>query len=138
MIVGAPGNDAVTALLHAARHGACILHHLPLVVSEFRLQRLLEGDRLGRDHVHQRSTLSTGKHHRIQFLLNLLVTTRHDQPAARTAQRLVCGRCRHIRDRHRIRIQARGNQACDVGDIDEQVGADLIGDGAQPLPVHYA
>jgi hypothetical protein len=36
---------------------------------------------------------------------------------------------------HRVRVHAGGDQAGDVGHVDEQVGADLVGDGAEARPV---
>jgi hypothetical protein len=60
---------------------------------------------------------------------------RHDDAAARTAQCLVRGRRDDMRVWQRTRVNARGDQAGDVRHVDEQVGADLVGDGAHARPV---
>jgi hypothetical protein len=102
---------------------------------EGRFQRFLEGHCLGRDHVHQRSALDAGEDDRLQLLLDLFVGLAHDDAAARAAQGLVCGGGDHVRMRHRVRIHARGNEAGNVRHVHEQVGTDLVGDGAEARPV---
>ncbi|EEF93686.1 hypothetical protein CATMIT_01682, partial [Catenibacterium mitsuokai DSM 15897] len=62
---------------------------------------------------------------------------RYDDAAARAAQGLVGGRGDHVRVRHRARVDAGGDQAGDVGHIDEQIRADLVGDGAEARPIHH-
>ena len=89
MAVGAPGDDAKAALVHDFRHHARVVEHLLLVVLEFARLRFLEAHRLRRDHVHQRTALQTREDRRVDHFLVLRV--REDQPAARTAQRLVRG-----------------------------------------------
>src|SRR3546814_19255025 len=66
-----------------------------LVLLELRLQRFLEGDGLGRDHVHQRAALDAGEHDRLQLLFDLFGLVAHggaagdDDAAARAAPGLV-------------------------------------------------
>ncbi len=67
----------------------------------------------------------------VELLLDLLVGARQDQATARTAQGLVGGGGDHVGERHRVRVDASGDQAGDVGHVDEQVGADLVCDGAE-------
>ena len=42
-------------------HGTRVRHHPALIVLELRLQRLLEGNRLARDRMHQRPALRARK-----------------------------------------------------------------------------
>ena len=97
-----------------------VLHDLCLVGLELGLQRFLERDRLGRDHVHQRAALDAGEDDRLQLLLDLFAgVLRHDDAAARAAQGLVGGRGDDVRVRQRARIHAGGDQAGDVRHVDE-------------------
>ena len=57
VVVGAAGDDAVAAVLQRLRHRARVLDHLPLVRLELGRERLEQRDRLGGDHVHQRTAL---------------------------------------------------------------------------------
>ncbi len=57
MVVGAAGDDLIAARGESRGHGARVRQHLALVVAEFRLQRLEQRHRLGRDDVHQRAAL---------------------------------------------------------------------------------
>ena len=61
MIVRPAGNDAVAALDQHVDHRAGVGQHLLLVAGELGLERLLERDRLGGDHVHQRPALRAGE-----------------------------------------------------------------------------
>ena len=56
---------------------------------------------------------------------------RQDDPAARAAEGLVGGRGDDVGVRHGRRVQTGGDQACEVGHVDHQVGADLVGDPAE-------
>ena len=138
MIVGAAGDDLVTALLQPRRRRARIGHHLLLILLEFRLQRFEERHGFRGDDVHERAALRTREHQRVEFLRDRLVGARQDQSTARTAQRLVRGGGDDIGVRDRIGIQARRHQARDVRHVDEQIGADRIGDLAEFLEVEVA
>jgi hypothetical protein len=70
--------------------------------------------------------------------VNLLVRPRQDQAAARTAQRLVRRGRDHVGVRHRIRVDAGGDQAGDVRHVHHEVRADGIGDASEALPVDDA
>ena len=88
--------------------------------------------------MHQRTALDTGEDDALQLLLDLLAgALRQDDAATRAAQRLVGGRGDHVRVRQRVRIDAGGDQARDMRHVDEQVGAHLVGDGAEARPVHH-
>ena len=51
-----------------------------------------------------------------------------DQPGAGAAERLVRGGPDHVRVRHRARVLAGRHQPGEVGHVDEQLRADLVGD----------
>ncbi len=88
--------------------------------------------------MHQRTALDTGEDDALQLFLDLLAgALRQDDAATRAAQRLVGGRGDHVRVRQRVRIDAGGDQARDMRHVDEQVGAHLVGDGAEARPVHH-
>ena len=53
------------------------------------------------------------------------------------AQGLVGGRGDHVRVFQRARVDAGGDQAGDVRHVHEQVGTDLVGDGAEARPVDH-
>src|SRR5690606_13364020 len=40
-------------------------------------------------------------------------------------------------ERHRVRVHAGGDQAGHVGHVDEQVGTDLVGDGAEAGEIQH-
>ena len=85
-----------------------------------------ERDRLAGDHVHQRAALLAGEDGRVDLLGVLLLA--EDHAAARAAERLVDRRRDDVRVRHRARVQPAGDEAGEVRHVDEQVGADLVGD----------
>jgi hypothetical protein len=70
-----------------------------LAVSELVRRRDLEGDRLGRDHLHGGSTLRAGKHRRVDGLREALLAQDQTRPGA--TQRFVHGRRHQIGVRHR-------------------------------------
>ncbi len=83
----------------------------------------------------ERAALGAWEHCRVEFLLDVGVGTGQDQAATWTAQGLVGGGGDHVCERHRVRVHASGNQASNVGHVDEQVGTDLVGDGAEAREV---
>src|SRR5690606_35386539 len=141
VVLGAGGDDLVVALDDHLRHRPRVLHHLSLVGLELRLQRFLDGHRLGGDHVHQRAALDAGEDDALQLLADLgiglarALLAGDDDAAARAAQGLVRGRGDHVGVRHRVGIHARGHEAGDVRHVHEQPGADLVGDRAVARPV---
>ena len=107
------------------------------VVGELGPQRLAEGDRLGGDHVHQRAALQAGEDRRVDLLGDRLVVGQ-DHAAARAAQRLVGGGGDHVGVRQRVGVLAAGDEAGEMRHVDHQVGADLVGDGAEAGEVDLA
>ncbi len=61
--------------------------------------------------------------------------SREDHPAARAAERLVRRRGHQVGVRERARVDIGGDETGDVGHIDEQDGADVLGDRRHPLEV---
>jgi hypothetical protein len=121
---------------HAVGERGGVLDDLLLIRLEFRLQRLVEADRLAGDDVFQRSALDAGEHLRIN-LLGVFFRA-ENQAAARAAQRLV------RRGRHEIRMADRAgmnpgrDHAGDVRDVREQQRADFVGDLAHALEINDA
>src|SRR5690606_29181049 len=101
-----------------------ILHYLLLVGLELVAHGFLEADGLGSNHVHQRTTLTTGEYGGVQLLLQLLVGTGEDQTTAGATQGLVGSGGDHVSVGHRVGVDASGDQTGHVGHVDEQVGTD--------------
>ena len=95
-----------------------------------------EGHCLARDDVLERPALLAGEDGRVDRLGVLLAA--QDDSAARAAQRLVHRRGDDVGVGHRARVLARGDQAGEVGHVDDEVGADRVGDRAEPLEVQEA
>ena len=137
MVVGAAGNQAQAAFHHALAHGSAVVYHVLDVGLELGLQRLTEGNGLGGDDVHERAALGTREHGAVDLLGNSLVVG-EDEAAARAAKGLVAGGGYHVRIRHRAGMQARCDQARDMGHVDHQVCAHLVGDLAHALEIDDA
>ena len=96
----------------------------------------LQRDRLARDHVLERAALLAGEHGRVDLLRVLLAA--QDHAAAAAADRLVDRRRDDVGVRHRARVQAGGDEAREVGHVDHQQRADLVGDLAEAREVELA
>jgi len=94
---------------------------------------LEQGHRLGGDHVHQGPALPAREDRRIDFLGPLLVAQDHAAP--RPTQRLVGRGGEDVGLAHRTRVNAARDEPRDVGDVGEQHGAHLVGDGAEGVEV---
>src|SRR4051794_40067066 len=93
-------------------------------------------DRLAGDDVLERAALLAGEDGRVDLLGQLVATD--DHAAAGAAERLVDG-CRHdVGVRDGVRVHARGDQAGEVGHVDEQVGARLVGYRPEGLEIEVA
>ena len=103
-----------------ARQGA------PLPLGELLGRRDLQRHRLGGDHVLQRTALHAREHRGVDLLAQLRLG--QDEPAARTAQRLVRGGGHHVGVGHRVGVQARRDQAGEVRHVHHEQGARLVGD----------
>src|SRR3546814_8754626 len=71
MIVGAVRDNLVAAIEEHLGHRPGIGDHLFLVRLEAGIERFLERDGLGGDHVHQRSALDAGEYRRLEFLVEV-------------------------------------------------------------------
>ena len=71
-------------------------------------------------------------------LLGQVGVAAEDEAAARAGEGLVHGAGDDIRVRDRARVQAGGDQAGEVGHVHPQLGADLVGDGAERGEVELA
>ena len=118
MIVRASRNDAKAVFGDSGGERFCIHYHLSLILAELRLERFVETNRFGRDHVHQRSALHPRKNGGVDRFGKLLLAK--NDPAARSAQTLVRGRGDEVRMRHRARMFASGDETRDVRHVDEK------------------
>jgi hypothetical protein len=66
--VGAASDQAQTAAHELFSHDLGISHDLLPVGRERRRERFAESNRLGRDHVHERTALNAGEHRFIERL----------------------------------------------------------------------
>ncbi len=107
-----------------------------LALLERLTHRDAEGDGLRGDHVLERAALLAGEHRRVDLLGVLLAA--EDETGTRATERLVDGGGDDVGVRHRVGVQARGDEACEVGHVDHEVGADLVGDLAETCEVELA
>ena len=142
MVVRALGDHIEAARHKHRRHGACIGHDLLLVGFELRLQRFLEGHRLGGNHMLQRATLNTGENRRIDLLFDLSRNTStrlaEDDAATRAAQGLVRGGSHHIGKRQRAWVHACCDQTGHMRHVHQEVRAHFIGNRTETRPVDHA
>src|SRR5690606_38803164 len=101
------------------------------------LESFVEGDRLARDDVFERSSLCAWEDGLVDLHLHGFVDP-EDQPAAGTPQGLVGGAGDDVGVRQRVGVQTGGYGTRDVCDVGHQVGADVVGDGAEALEVYEA
>ena len=106
-------------------------------------------DGLAGDHVHQRPALDAGEDRLVDLRRERRLDARvvgridrvrevlaaEDQAAATAAERLVGRRGDDVRVRERARMDARGDEAGDVGHVDHQQRADAVGDRGHALEV---
>ena len=137
MIVRAAGGNRVTVLTE--RRGKClgVVGDGPRVKLEFGLKGFAEGDRLGRDHMHQRSALEARKYRRIDFPGDRLVVG-ENEPAARPAKSLVCRRGDNIGMRKWRRMHSARDKAREMRHVDEKISANGIRDCPEPRKVPIA
>ena len=92
-----------------------------------------QGDGLGGDHVLERAALLAGEDRRVDLLGVLLAAD--DHPRAGTADRLVGRRRDDVGVGHGVRVDAGGDEAGEVGHVDHEEGADVVGDRPEALEV---
>ena len=131
---------------------AGVLHGAPHVLAEVLAQGEFEGDRLGRDDVHQWAALDAREDGLVDGLGEAALDVRvvgpidlgrqlqaaEDEAASRPSQGLVRRGGDDVRMREGARMQAGRDEAGDVGHVDEEQGADAVGDGRHALEVDDA
>src|SRR5690606_12211036 len=100
MVIGAARNDVEAIRLQFFSQRARVVDYVLGIELEFWLQRFSKGNSLTGDDVHQRTTLKTREHSRIDLLGDVGVVG-EDHAAARTAKRLVRRRRADMRMRNR-------------------------------------
>ena len=137
VVVRAARDDAEPVLRELVREHGGVLHDLLGIRLERGLQRLAERDGLRRDDVHERAALDAGEDSLVELLAELGVLA-EDHAAARAAQRLVRRRRHDVGVRHRARMEAGGDEAGDVRDVDHEIRADAVRDLRHALEVDDA
>ena len=137
VIVGAAGDQLRAVCQQRVGHGLRVGDDLALVLLELRLQRLAQHHGLRGDDVHQGAALGAGEDGGIDLLCDIRVVGQY-HAAPGTAQGLVVGGGHHVGIGNRARMLARRDEACDVGDVHHEVGADLLRDLAELLKVDDA
>ena len=99
-------------------------------------QRLFEADGLAGDVVHQGAALRAGEDGLVDGVGVLLGS--HDDAAAARADGLVRRPRHEVRNADRRGVDARGDETGDVGDVREVVGAHIVRDLLNRLPLHDA
>ena len=137
MVVGAARHQAQPAIDKARAQGRGVLYHMPDIGLERRLQGLAEGDRLANDDMHERTSLRA-RENRLVNRTGELVVIREDEAAARPTQGLMARRGHHIREGHRRRMGACGDEARDVRHVDHEARAHAVRNGSHALEVDCA
>ena len=90
------------------------------------MERFPKGNCFGGNGVHMRSTLQSGKYRFIDLLGNLLIFSHQNQPAARTAQCLMCSRGDYIKTVvKRVFRNSAGNQPRNMRHVRNRIGTHL-------------
>ena len=113
----------------AAASASALRDDLGRVGGERRVGGLAERHRLGRDDVLERAALQAGEHGLVDGRTEL--GPAQDAAAPRAAQRLVGGEGDDVGVGHRVRVHATGDEPGDVGGVEHEQRADLVGDLAQ-------
>ena len=126
VVVGSAGDDAEARVLQALCEDLGVGDDLRGVGAELGTQRLSEGDGLGGDDMHERAALLAGEDSLVDGGGEILAAD--DEAGARSAQGFVRGGGGDVRVRHRRRMDAAGDQAGDVGHVEDVVRANLVCD----------
>src|SRR5690606_2066329 len=130
---GAAGDDPQTALDQRLGQHLGVLHDLLRVVLELGRERFLERNRFGRDNVHERAALDSREDGGVDDFL--VLGLHHDHTAARPAEGLVGGGGDEIGVRNGVGVDAAGDQASVVGDVDHEQRAVFVCDAGHALEV---
>ena len=134
VIVTPSGNNFVATLQKCRGECLAILHHIGGVFLELGLEGFGEANGLGRDHVHEGTTLAAREHGGVDGLH--VFGFAEDQTTTRSAESFVGRRGDEICVRNRGRMHAAGHESGNVGDVGEQVGADRAGDLTHALKIN--
>ena len=94
------------------------------------MQRFAKGNRFGRNHMFQGASLGAGEHGLVELLAEVGIATQ-DQATTRSPQGLVGGGRHDIAVGHRAAMDPSCHQTSDMGHVGQQIGPDLIGNGAE-------
>ncbi len=136
VVVGTTANEAETLLHQGLGQGAGVGDHLPGVLAETGLGGLEEGHRLAGDDVLEWAALPPREDRLVDGGGEGGLA--EDRPTAWTAQGLVGGEGDDVGIGHWIGCHPTGDQAGDVGGIEQEQGTDLVGDGLERFRVEAA
>ena len=128
MVVRAAADQLVAAIHENGGQHLGIFDNLSGIGLESGTQCLAKGDSLGSDDMHQRSALDAGEDLAVDGLGHVFAGK--DHAAAGAAQRLVRGRGGDVGIRNGGGMEACCHKACNVGHVDQKLGAYFVGDGA--------
>ena len=113
-----------------------IQHNIFSIFLELRTQYLLEADRFGSDHMHQRSPLDSREYRLIQLVFLRKFLTGQDQAASWTSQRLMRGSRSHMRIGNWAGMLPGSHKPRNMGNIHHQIRAHLIRYLTEPLEIN--
>ena len=147
--VGAVRHKRVAELLELVLQSLGVVNHLLLVLLELGGSSLLEGDSKGGDGVVVGTALVAGEDGEVDPVLQVIerllaslgvngpdALAEEDHGTARATERLVGGGGDDIGVLERRGDNTGGNKAGNVGNVDDQVGANRVGDLAHALVVN--
>ncbi len=137
VIIRAAADDAVAEGHERGGEGLGVFDDLLRVGFEVRLEAFAEAHGLGGDDVHERAALHAREDLALDLFEEVLVVG-EDHAATGTAQAFVRGGGDEVGVFHRRRMGSTGDEAGDVGHIDEEVSADALGDLAHLFEVDDA
>jgi len=126
MVVGAVGQELLTAVHERRGQRLRVRQDAALVLAEGLGAGQLEADRLGGHDVAQRPALQPREHRLVDRRGVLLAG--EDEPRARPGQRLVRRRRDHVGVFHGVGMQAGRDEPREVGHVDHQPRPHLVGD----------
>ena len=136
MVISAAGDQIEIILEQFVGHGLGVLDDLLSVGGELRRVGFGHGDGDRRQRVHVGTALQAGEDRLVHGFRVLFLAEQHAATGA--AEGLMRRGRDHIGVRHRALVDAGDHQAGNVGDVADEVGADLFGDLAEDLEVDDA
>ena len=101
------------------------------------IERLLEANRLRRDHVHERAALDARENGFIQFIFGREFLAGQDHTASWAAQCLMGRRRRHMRVRDRALVDTSSDQAGNMSHIHHKKGPHFICNLTKSLKINF-